>query len=140
MNQTRRNGMSTNRYWAASPVLFLAAALALAGCNSNTATPNVPNGVTAVSGSGQGVNVNSAAPNPLVVLVVDENGQPFPGGAVSWQVTGGGGTLSDSTSTADAHGHASITYTAGPNPGTATVVATVAQVWTTNFTLHVVAP
>jgi hypothetical protein len=56
---------------------------------------------------------------------------------VTWIVTGGGGTVSDSTSTSDATGHASIRYTAGAFPGVATVVAIVSQVWTASFTVHI---
>lgn len=132
--------MSAKRHTRFLSILLLSAAGVLGACNSNTATPNFANGISAVSGDGQFANVGAVAANPLVVLVVDENGQPFPGGAVKWQVTGGGGTVSDSTSTADAHGHASVTYTAGSSAGTATVVATAAQLWTTTFTIHVVAP
>jgi hypothetical protein len=71
------------------------------------------------------------------VLVTDGNGNPFAGATVTWTVTKGGGTDSDSTSTSDASGHTSIMYTAGALPGAATVVATVAFVWTTSFTIHI---
>jgi hypothetical protein len=33
-----------------------------------------------------------------------------------------------------------MTYTAGTNPGVATVVATVATVWTASFNIHIIAP
>jgi hypothetical protein len=90
-----------------------------------------------VSGSGQYATVGTPAANPLVVLVVDDNGSPFGSTPVRWTVTGGGGTVADSTSTSDASGHTSMTYTAGSNPGMATVVATVAQVWTATFTIYI---
>jgi hypothetical protein len=136
MNQIRLNCMlSRHRYLLAG-----LAALALAACNSNTATPNVANGVVAVSGNDQFATVGSAAANPLVVLVTDENGHPFPGATVGWKVIGGGGAVSDTVSTSDANGHASMTYTAGSSAGTATITATADQLWTVNFTVHVVAP
>lgn len=120
--------------------MLVLAALALGACTTNTNEPNVAGGVRAVSGDGQFATTGSPAANPLVVLVVDQNGQPFANSTVSWHVTGGGGTVSDSTSTSDAQGHASITYTAGSSAGTATVLATADQLWTTNFTIHVVTP
>lgn len=121
-------------------ILFLSATLALGACISNPAEPNVAGGVLAVSGNGQFADLGAAAANPLVVLVIDQNGNPFSGATVGWKVTGGGGTLSDTTSTSDASGHASINYTGGTTAGTATVMATADQLWTTTFTIHVVAP
>lgn len=132
--------MLAKRQSRARSILLMLGALALGACNNNAAEPNVASGVTAVSGNGQFATVGTPTANPLVVLVVDQNGQPFSGGSVLWRLTGGGGTLSDTVSTSDAHGHASITYTAGSSTGTATIVAIVEQLWTTNFTIHVVAP
>lgn len=140
MNQMRQNCMLARRHSKASSILVVLVTLALAACIKNVNAPDVASGISAVSGSEQFAAVGTAAANPLVVLVVDANGQPFPGGTVTWQVTGGGGTVADSTTTADAHGHASTTYTAGSDPGTATIVATAAQLWTASFTIHVVSP
>ena len=132
--------MSGKAHSLSPSILLLAATLALGACIKSPAEPNVASGISAVSGSGQYANLNSAAPNPLVVLVVDPNGNPFPGATVSWAVTAGGGAVSDSTTTSDSTGHTSVTYTAGSLAGAATVVATVEQVWTTSFTIHLVAP
>lgn len=132
--------MLSKRTSKAHSILLVLAALVLGGCNSNTNEPNVASGLSAVSGNEQFATVGSAAANPLVVMVVDQNGQPLSSSTVTWQVTGGGGTVSDSTSTSDTHGHASVTYTAGVTPGTATVVATANQLWTATFTIHVVTP
>jgi hypothetical protein len=96
--------------------------------------------VSAVSGTEQYAVVGSPAANPLVVLVTDDNGSPFANTPVIWKVARGGGTVADSTSTSDASGHASMTYTAGNTPGVATVVATVSQIWTASFNVHIVAP
>lgn len=111
----------------------------IAACNGAPG-PHVASGVQAVSGSEQYAVAGSPTANPLVVLVTDENGNPFGTGKVVWTVTSGGGTVADSTSTSDATGHTSTTYTAGTNPGVATIVATVASVWTASFTIHIVAP
>ena len=118
---------------------LVAFGFAVAGCNSTDA-PNIPEGISAVSGNDQYATVGTLAPNPLVVLVVDPSGAPFPGATVSWTVTTGGGSLADSTSTSDATGHARMSYIAGATPGTASVVATVAQAWTTTFTVYVESP
>jgi hypothetical protein len=118
---------------------FLALALALGACNSAEGPP-VPGGVTALSGNSQFAVVGTAAANPLVVLVTDQNGSPLANTTVSWAVTGGGGTVADTTSTSDASGIARTTYTAGPRAGAATVVATVAQFWNTSFTIYIEAP
>src|SRR5438105_12518029 len=108
-------------------------------CNSASGPP-VPVGVTAVSGDEQYAITGSPAANPLVVLVVGSDATPFAGAGVKWSVAGGGGSVSDSTSNSDATGHAQMTYTAGQSPGVATVVATVADVWTTTFTVYIEAP
>ena len=100
----------------------------------------MPEGISIVSGNDQYAVTGASIANPLIALVVDQNGSAFPGASVTWKVTGGGGTLSDSTSTSDAGGYARMTYTAGGAPGVATIVATVAQVWTATFTVYVVAP
>lgn len=121
---------------ARKSLILLAVAVSVTACNSAEGPP-IADGISAVSGSNQYAVVSSPAPNPLVVLVTDNNGNPFPGATVTWIVTSGGGTVSDSTSTSDASGHTSINYTAGTNPGVATVIATTALVWTTSFKIFV---
>lgn len=115
-------------------------ATAIAACNSTTNEPNVSNGIAAVSGNDQFAPVGSSAANPLIVLVVDQNGSPFPGATVRWAVVSGGGTVSDTTTTSDAGGHTSIGYTAGTNPGVATISATADFLWQVQFKIHVVTP
>ena len=115
-----------------------AAALLIAACNGSPG-PATASGVAVVSGSEQFAVAGSPTANPLVVLVTDDNGNPFGNAKVVWTVSSGGGAVGDSTSTSDASGHTSMTYTAGSNPGVATIVATVASVWTASFTIHIVA-
>jgi hypothetical protein len=121
---------------ASRGLALVAFGFGIASCNS-TNGPDVPEGITAVSGNDQAAAVGTAAPNPLVARVVDASGAPFSGATVTWTVTGGGGSVADSTSVSDATGHAAMTYTAGSSPAVATIVATVAQVWTTTFTVYV---
>jgi hypothetical protein len=128
-----------NQHRSRASFALLALTLALGACNSAEGPP-VPGGVTAVSGNSQFAVVGSPAANPLVVLVTDQNGSPLANTTVSWKVTGGGGTVADTTSTSDQSGLATTTYTAGPRAGAATVVATVAQLWTTSFTIYIEAP
>jgi hypothetical protein len=133
-----RNSQTTRRHSVGIVALLALIALAT-GCNSAEG-PAQPEGIAVVSGDGQFATVSTAVANPLVVLVVDQNANPLPAATVSWKVTGGGGVVSDTTSTSDASGHATIGYTAGASPGTATIVGTVAQIWTATFTVHVVTP
>ena len=71
---------------------------------------------------------------PLVVLVVDQYGDPFPGASVTFAVTTGGGTLSATSATTDAKGRAVTTLTLGPEPGTNTIEATVGGLDPVTFT------
>ena len=129
-----------NQHRPRTAFALLAFAFALGACNSSTEGPPVPGGVAAVSGNNQFAVVSSPASNPLVVLVTDQNGSPLSNTPVSWKVTTGGGSVADTTSTSDASGYATTTYTAGTRPGAATGVATVAQIWTTSFTIYIEAP
>jgi hypothetical protein len=93
-----------------------------------------------VSGNDQYATIGSPIANPLVVLVVDENGSPFPNATVNWSVPSGGGTVAVATSTSDATGHAAMQYVAGATPGIATVAATLSDLWTATFSVYVEAP
>ena len=66
--------------------------------------------------------------------VVDAGGNPVVGAAVTWVVTGGGGTLDPSTGPTDANGQASTTWTLGPTPGPNTAQAIVSGVGQAEFT------
>lgn len=129
-----------NQHRPRAAFALLAFVLALGACNSSTEGPPVPGGLSAVSGNSQFAVVSSPAANPLVVLVTDQNGSPLPNASVSWKVASGGGSVDDTTSTSDASGYARTTYTAGSRVGAATVVATLAQIWTASFTIYIEAP
>jgi Bacterial Ig-like domain (group 1) len=128
-----------NQHRPRAAFALLALAFALGACNSAEGPP-VPGGVTAVSGNSQFAVVSSPAANPLVVLVTDQNGSPLPDTPVAWTVTSGGGSVANALSNSDASGIATMTYTAGDRIGAATVVATVAQIWTAPFTIYIEAP
>ena len=82
-----------------------------------------PDRVEVVSGLEQRGVAGTALPVPFVVSVRDQNGDPFPGMPVIFNVTGGGGTLSATAARTDTAGNASTTLTLGPAAGMNTVTA-----------------
>ena len=78
-----------------------------------------------VSGNDQTGQAGAALANPFVVETRDANSNPAPGVAVTFAVTSGGGSLSNSQSqTTGANGRASVTLTLGAAPSGNTVTAT----------------
>ena len=73
-------------------------------------------------------------PLDLVVAVVDADGNPVTSAAVTWVVTGGGGTLDPATGTTDAEGRASTKWTLGATVGANTAQAVVSGVGQAEFT------
>ena len=94
----------------------------LAACKSSTTGPAATNQVvTKVSGDSQMVAINTAASNPLVVKVTDENGAPVPNVIVTFagQI---GGAFSAAANT-DADGLTQTTFTASTFAGVDTITA-----------------
>ena len=106
-----------------------------------TATEQTAHSLTKVSGDNQEGPAGTQLAEPFVVSVLDQNGSPLDGVDVSFAVTAGGGMLSATTdanpctfklstssltATTDANGQAATRLTLGSEPGTNTVVATVA--------------
>ena len=87
-----------------------------------------------VSGDNQQGLASAQLARPFVVSVLDQDGSPLTGAVVSFSITAGGGTLSAATVTTDANGRARSTLTLGSEPGTNTVVATVAGLEPETFT------
>ena len=85
----------------------------------------MPHSLTKVCGDSQEGTAGILLDEPLVVLVSDEDGTAIAGAVVSFAVTAGGGTLSDTTATTDANGQAATRLTLGSEPGINTVSATV---------------
>lgn len=81
-----------------------------------------PDRVEIVSGLGQQGVAGASLPSPFVVSVRDQNGDPFPGMPIIFNVTGGG-ALSVKAARTDTAGNAATTLTLGPAAGTNTVVA-----------------
>jgi hypothetical protein len=92
---------------------------------SATVTPATPFALALSGGGGQSAPAGSVLA-PFAVRVTDRFGNPAPGAVVSWEVLGGGGSLSGTNSAADAAGVARVTYTLGPAPGPNSVRAALA--------------
>ncbi len=76
----------------------------------------------------------SQLPDPLVVRLVDENGDGVRDEAVSWVVATGGGTASPESSDTDEDGFASTAWTLGPLAGENTLNAVISGVGVVSFT------
>jgi adhesin/invasin len=113
---------------AGSPVTFI-----------HTATAGSASGVQPLSGDGQQAPPRTVLPNPIVVGVTDADGNPVSGAAVTWVVTGGGGSVSPSTSVTDAAGHATTSWTLGTAVGPNTLMAVVSGVGSAPFSARAVA-
>jgi hypothetical protein len=78
-----------------------------------------------VSGDNQSANLNTVLPNPLVVLVSDQFGNPVSGVTVTWAPSDG--NLSATTSNTNASGQAAVNWTLGSAQANPNVTATVAS-------------
>src|SRR5512143_1893258 len=103
------------------------AALVVTGvtCGGDGTGPSKPviTSLVRVSGDGQTGPAAQALPTKLAVKVLDQNGAPMAGVAVTWTVRTGGGSISATSSTTDAAGLNSATWTLGPTAGEDTVSA-----------------
>lgn len=92
-----------------------------------TATATLPASarVVPVAGHGATATVGAALADSIAVRVELASGDPIPGAAVTWEVTGGGGSISPMTSTTQADGVARARLTLGTAAGTHVVTASV---------------
>lgn len=112
-------GIGQSQIWAESkglarsPIIFLA-----------NVVISVARNLQEVSGNAQKAQVGQMLPQPLVVRVTDKDGRPVYGIAVRFDVTFGGGTLSDRTSLlidTNEFGEARVNWRLGPSAGPQTV-------------------
>ena len=111
------NGNGTSSVSAAFNALADTAAVTVA---------QVPASVSASAGDGQSAVLSTAVVIPPAVLVVDANGNPIAGVAVTFAVASGGGSVTGAAATTGANGVAAVGSwvvgaTAGANSLTATV-------------------
>ena len=74
-----------------------------------------------LDGDNQTGPVGELLPNPLVVLVTNESGNPVEGVSITWSAQGG--TVTPATTTTGSNGRASVQRTLGPNVGEQTTTA-----------------
>ena len=87
-----------------------------------------------VSGDEQSAEPGDDLPAPLVVRVVDAEGNPVAAAAVSWVVGAGGGIVSPGTAQTDSEGLATARLTLGETAGLNTVNAVVSGLDAVTFT------
>ena len=90
-----------------------------------------------VSGDNQSGTPGNALANPFVVEVQDEDGEPLSGHSVTFSVTAGGGSLSETSATTNANGRAQTTLTLGSAPGVNSVQASVSGVDPVTFSTNI---
>ena len=93
----------------------------------NAAVTPVATSITVSSGNGQVGLVGQPLAQPIVVHVLDQNGDSLANAVVSWTVVSGGGSVSAATSLTDASGNASVTWTMGPTAGADSLKAAIAS-------------
>jgi hypothetical protein len=101
---------------------------------TSTAVAGTADHLLRVSGNGQSASPGQELDDPLVVRLVDQEGNGIPDRAVSWVVGAGGGSVTSTNSTTDGDGEAQTRWTLGPSPGTNTLNAVVSGVGVVGFT------
>jgi len=76
-----------------------------------------------VSGDNQTATVETALPNPIEIIVKDQNGDAFPGSIVNFTVTEG--VVSSATAITDGSGKAIVSWTLGSSEGAQVLKVTV---------------
>lgn len=103
-------------------------AIGLFACGGDSSGPpkaGPPATLTVVAGGAQEGQSGETLSSPLIVKVADAKGIPVPKAIVTFNVTSGGGTLSQRQDTTDTEGAASTTWTMGNSLGDARVEARV---------------
>jgi adhesin/invasin len=130
---TRTPRRHLGRPWQAAPLVALAAALSIQGCGGDDlkcggpfcVSPGPPQATTLTLGSGGGQTgaPGRELPQPIVVVVTDDDERPIADVPVSFSVSQGGGSVSEGTVQSDIEGRALVGWTLGPDPGTQSVQA-----------------
>ncbi len=127
-SNTDVNGLAATRWTlgtTAGPNTLIASAAGFVANFSATGTSDVPTRISIFSGNNQSGPANQALPSDPTVLVQDANNNPVANVAVTFVVTGGGGTIVPTTSVATGtNGRAALTsWTLGPALGVNTLQA-----------------
>jgi hypothetical protein len=118
-------------------LLVLGAAVAGWSCSSTEAVR--PASLSITSGDGQTAPAGNALA-PFVVTVTGSDGRPFRGATVTWQITGGTGSLNPTSSVTDSVGEAHTVLTLPGAFGLVTVEAAVAGIAAQTFSATAVDP
>src|SRR5689334_17222354 len=125
----------------ALPVLLLFSSIACSGADTTVPTIVHPSSVTMVSGNGQQANVLHTLAAPLTIMAINTDGSPAVNVAIDWAVTGGGGTLSETSTRTALDGKSSVWWTLGKwGTQSVTASATVVTGQTIQFTATATAP
>ena len=89
---------------------------------ATAAAPLLAESIALVSGDGQTAPIETVLPNAIEVMVHDQNGDPFEGTTVYFDVTEG--SVSSATATTDVDGKTSINWTFGASIGAQTLTIT----------------
>jgi hypothetical protein len=123
------------------PIRLLAAVLSaalLAACEGGSTTPRVLGAFNIVSGDNQTAKVGTRLPDPLVVEVLDDQGEPIPGVHIAWDVPIGNGTLSATRTITGKNGRTSVLATptvSGQSAVHATIDEPIDQVYDLYFAM-----
>ena len=118
-------------------LVFAAATVGgVADCSLEVGT-NTPSTMVKESGDTQSAAANTQLPVPFTILVVNQFGEMLHNVPVTWQITSGGGSLSESSNKTTESGLSSVTYTTGPASGTATIDAKVHGIPPLTFTVTI---
>ena len=101
---------------------------------SATAVAGSADRLILVSGNHQSARPGAELSQPLVVRLVDHQGNGVRDRPVTWVIGAGGGKVGSSTSTTDADGVAKVRWTLGSSSGTNTLNAVVSGVGVVGFT------
>jgi hypothetical protein len=123
--------LRNRRFFAIS--LALVTAAACGGDDLVLPSDNALARLELVRGNEQAAQAGSPLTDSLVVRLVDPAGTGIAGRAVTWTVSGGGGTAAPDSGTTDSLGYASSRWTLGPLAGPNTLDAVVAGVGTVRF-------
>jgi hypothetical protein len=143
---TRSNGLAAARRILGSVAGVQTATAAAPGLDgspvsfTHTAVPGTAATLVLVSGDGQTGAPGAQLADPLVVRLVDEEGNGIAGRAVAWVPSTGDGAADPVSSDTDGDGFASSRWTLGGDPGGQTLSAVVSGVGFVTFSAAAAPP
>ena len=119
------NGRAATR-WTAGPSGTQRLTVTVGTAPPLVVTGTIATQITRVSGGFETARYFQPFPSPIVFRVANDSGRPLPGIAVTFGVLSGSGTVNATRDTSDVNGEVSVRWTAGNEPGTALLTATIA--------------